>query len=73
MVEAIDTVAVEVESADQSAEICRALVDGYVGARLKQAIRRGQAEDPTPHDADATRVHQEPESFANRARVISRQ
>src|SRR5205085_11537694 len=73
VIEAIDAMPVEVEGADEAAEIARALVDGHLGACLKQPVGRGEPEDPAADDADPLARHADEDSLASRSRTTMRQ
>ena len=56
MVEAVDRGAVEVEGADEAAEVGRALVERDGDAGLREPIRGGHPEDAPADDPDS-RLH----------------
>ena len=52
MVEAVDLAAVEVERADEPAEVSRTLEERHVDALLREPVRGGHPEDAAADDAD---------------------
>ena len=66
VVEAVGRGSVEVEGADEAAEIRRSLVERYTDSLLQKAVRARQAEDSSSDDSDGRGAHPATDPFTSR-------